>query len=114
MKKQLQKHEEELAHPVWMDSLMEEVNKIPVLLRKIEHCQLDINNLRELFSSSHSVHDNHPTSPMKLVGEKKEIMEKIQHLFNDLEGIRLVMRRIDVQNALQANVLVKVTGNKFQ
>jgi hypothetical protein len=28
MKKQLQRHEEELKHPSWMDDLMKEVNKV--------------------------------------------------------------------------------------
>lgn len=34
MKKQLQRHEEELKHPSWMDDLMKEVNKVivPLLL----------------------------------------------------------------------------------
>jgi hypothetical protein len=30
MKKQLQRHEEELKHPVWMDDLMKEVNKVNI------------------------------------------------------------------------------------
>lgn len=39
-----------------------------------------------------------------------EITEKIKQLISDVEGVRLIIRRIDVQNALQSNALNKITG----
>jgi hypothetical protein len=32
MKKSLQRHEAEIAHPSWLDAVLEEVNKVSLLL----------------------------------------------------------------------------------
>lgn len=40
-----------------------------------------------------------------------EITEKIKQVITDMEGVRLIIRRIDVQNALQSNALNKISGS---
>lgn len=108
MKKQLKAHTALINHPPFLDGLMVEVNKISGLVRKIEHCQLDINTVRETIIAKESS----STSLQKSVnspGTDGSITEKLNHLFKDLEMLRAVIRRIDVHHALDATVLVKVT-----
>ena len=104
MKRQLKEHAALIEHPPFLDDLMEEVNKIAGLIRKIEHCQTDINNVRETLidnNGSSSQRNNSESSDMSL-------SEKLTHLFKDLEHVRGVIRRIDVHNAVGANLIVKV------
>ena len=37
-------------------------------------------------------------------------MEKLKLVTTDIEGLRLIVRRIDLQNALSSTALVKIAG----
>jgi hypothetical protein len=103
MKKQLKEHTALIKHPPFLDDLMIEVNKISGLIRKIEHCQLDINNVRETI-----VETKGSTSQQLVKSSDQSITGKLNQLFKDLEMLRGVIRRIDVHQALDATVLVRV------
>jgi hypothetical protein len=46
LKKQLSAQTKELANPVWLDGIRQDLNQMPDLQRRIEHCELDINTIR--------------------------------------------------------------------
>lgn len=115
IKKQLKAHAILINHPPFLDDLMVEVNKISGLVRKIEHCQLDINNVRETFIDKQIGDASLSSSSQQVVSSSGastdvSISEKVNHLFKDLEMVRAVVRRIDVHHALDATVLVRVTA----
>lgn len=47
IKDKLQKHDEELLNPIWLASIKPEIDKVSVLARKLEYCQMDINGIRD-------------------------------------------------------------------
>ena len=103
MKKQLKEHAVLINHPPFLDDLMIEVNKISGLVRKIEHCQQDINNVRETMAGGLVGSSTGTGQAIELV-----LQERVNHLFKDLEMVRGVLRRVDVHHALDATVLVRV------
>lgn len=106
MKKQLKEHAALIQHPPFLDELMVEVNKISGLFRKIEHCQLDVNNVRETIVNLSGGESTQ--SEVGEMGALTSISDRVTHLFKDLEMLRAVLRRVDVHHALDATVIVRV------
>jgi len=93
IKKQLSRHEEELLHPVWMDALKSEIDKISGLTRKIEHCQLDINVIR-----------NSTYAQAIEASGKSNMLELMTFLQGEVEALRLIVRRIELHQAVELMV----------
>lgn len=120
VQQQLQRHEGELSNPVWWASLKGDVDQIVILSKKVEYMQLDINALRDAVfskalvggsqdtqaqqtysspsSSSSSNYAQIPTRAWEQTGQS------IAQLGADVEGVRLLVRRIEAHQCVELSV----------
>ena len=97
MKKQLAAQAKELANPVWLDSIRQELNQMPDLARRVEHCELDINTMRS------AIYNRNDASISKVVG-----MDASKFMLAEIEGIRTTTRRIELHQAIEAKVFGQI------
>lgn len=97
IKSQLQKHDDELLNPVWLTNIKPEIDKVSLLARKLEYCQLDINALRDEMLS---VNDPHSVE----ISNSKSL-DPLRLLKSEIQGVKLVIRRVELQHASELNVL---------
>ena len=113
IKEQLSRHEDELVHPVWWNSIIRQIDQITLLKKRLEHQGGDINALRELVleSARNGQHDVGPAvsgMSAKDSGAFRAIEKQMGLLEADVETIKLLVRRVDVANATEALIMSQV------
>ena len=113
IKEQLSRHEDELVHPVWWNSIIRQIDQITLLKRRLEHQGGDINALRELIleSTKNGQHEQDP--PVSGMSAKdsatfRAIEKHMGLLEADMETVKLIVRRVDVANATEALIMSQV------
>lgn len=76
--------------------VIDEFQQIQLLSRKLEYCQLDINTLRDELLTTKE--DPHSESPQKG-------LDPFRLLKSEIQGVKLVVRRVELQHACELNVL---------
>lgn len=80
-----------------------------VLLRKLEHCQLDVNILREAIYDQDRLVDEFSSSQNGL-GKDMGYRNQIKLIFSEIEGIRLLLRKIDVNSCKDKNLYKNISN----
>ena len=79
-----------------------------VLYRKLEHCQLDVNILRDaVYEHDRCVDD--PNGAQHCLGSAA-CRNQIKLLFSEVEGIRLLLRRVDVNGCKDKNLYKNISN----
>jgi len=104
LKKQVIRHEEELQHPSWWDKIKHEVDKVPVIARKLDHNQVDITAIRSFLTESSDRLANSANADVL------EVNNKLEFLKTDVEGVRALIRRIELHQAVEVSALREVNG----
>lgn len=104
LKKQVIRHEEELQHPSWWEKIKTEVDKVPVMARKLDHSQMDIAALRSFLTESSDRLINSANMDISEMNSKVELVR------TDVEGIRALVRRIELHQAVEVSALREVAG----
>ena len=97
MKKQLQLQEKEIANPVWLDGIRQDLNKMPDLSRRLEHCELDINAIRG------AIYSRNDADLATVAG-----IDAGRFLLAEIEATRAVTRRIELHQAIEAKVFGQI------
>jgi hypothetical protein len=105
LKKKIQLLEKEVHNPIWLESIQKEINEIPPLKRRIEHCELDINAIREAIFSN----KNGDTTNTKPLG-----MDTMKYIFAEINTAKAITRRIELHQALEAKMYSKVQDMQLQ
>ena len=95
LKKQIARHETEINNPPWWDSIKSEIDKISLLARKLDHSQLDIATIRNFILDKSEKGANHAT-------------DQSNFLKGEIEAMRLLVRRIELHQAVEAATLKDV------
>jgi hypothetical protein len=126
IKEQLVRHEDELHSPVWWPAFKAEIDQVAVLDRKFEHQQQDINALKDLIINSDNSNSNNNNNNNNTMGDlsskpqfttynsnsssnnnkqnSSKLEKKTAMLTADLEGMKLLIRRLESQKAAEHNV----------
>lgn len=112
IKGQLDRHEEELKNPIWWASFKAEIDQVAVMGKKVEHQALDINIIRDMLASQDAgskggkhaaAYSDYGAPPAKSVAEKKTDL-----LVADVEAIKLLVRRMEAQTAVEHSVFAQI------
>ena len=113
IKDQLSRHDDELKNPVWWSAFKTEIDQVAVLSQKVEHQQLDINIIRDLLANNAEKEKEGRNSNKHSYGgissgQESESDKKIPILAADVEGLKLLVRRIETQRAIEHNVFSQI------
>jgi hypothetical protein len=86
----------ELLNPVWYDSLQNKIDNVTNLSKKIDHCQIDINAIRDAIFESHNMMQRRvmmiPIDNVKVINA-------------EIQSLKLIIRRIELHQTSEFNVL---------
>lgn len=97
LKKQLIAQKKELQNPVWLDPIKQEISHLPELQRRIEHTEMDVNAIRS------AIYSKNDADLTKVVG-----LEASKFLLAEIEAVRVVSRRIDLHQAIEAKAFGQI------
>lgn len=117
IKSQLSRHEDELVHPVWWNSMVRQIDQIYMLKKKMEHQGGDINSLRELVlqsaqSGGGGVGAGGGEGPGGLSAVEKAkaraLHQQVGLLEADVETLKLLVRKIDLSSATESLMMSQI------
>lgn len=97
MKKQLLLQAKEIANPVWLDGIRQDLSRMPDLNRRLEHCELDINAIRG------AIYSRNDADLSTVAG-----VDAGRFLLAEIEATRAVTRRIELHQAIEAKVFGQI------
>ncbi len=117
IKEQLSRHEDELVHPVWWNSMVRQIDQISVLKKRLEHQGGDINALREMvlqasqsgISGGNAGGGEGPGGLSAIEKAKSRALHhKVGLLEADVETMKLLVRKIDLSSATESLIMSQI------
>lgn len=126
IKDQLSRHDQELLHPVWWNTLVKQIDQISVLKRRLEHQNLDLMAIRHSIyadaeqaakeeektaSSSMNMHSSIRYNDSNSFKSGKQLSNQRKGfalLSADIESLKMVIRRLDIEGASENHILSQI------